>query len=103
MVPGASTEAEPQRRSLVVVRDAQTTVGLVVDRLHGEHQTVIKPLSSLFKHLRAIAGSTILGSGEVALVLDVPALVGFATEATRPGQATASSVLHDSAAIRLDS
>lgn len=75
------------RRSLVVVRDAQTTVGLIVDRLHGEHQTVIKPLSSLFRHLRAIAGSTILGSGDVALVVDVPALVSYAVEATRPGRA----------------
>lgn len=72
------------RRSLVIVRDSQTAVGLVVDRLHGEHQTVIKPLSSLFSHLRAIAGSTILGSGDVALVVDVPALVSHAVEATRP-------------------
>ncbi|MFT3858503.1 MAG: chemotaxis protein CheA [Aquabacterium sp.] len=73
------------RRSLVVARDGSTRIGLVVDKLHGEYQTVIKPLSSLFRHLRAIAGSTILGSGDVALVLDVPALVSYAIEATRPG------------------
>lgn len=73
------------RRSLVVARDGNTRIGLIVDKLHGEYQTVIKPLSSLFRHLRAIAGSTILGSGDVALVLDVPALVSFAVEATRPG------------------
>jgi len=72
------------RRSLVVARDGQTRIGLIVDKLHGEYQTVIKPLSSLFRHLRAIAGSTILGSGDVALVVDVPALVSYATEATRP-------------------
>lgn len=73
------------RRSLVVARDGHTQIGLIVDKLHGEYQTVIKPLSSLFRHLRAIAGSTILGSGDVALVLDVPALVSYAVEATRPG------------------
>jgi two-component system chemotaxis sensor kinase CheA len=73
------------RRSLVVARDGLTRIGLIVDRLHGEYQTVIKPLSSLFRHLRAIAGSTILGSGDVALVVDVPALVSYAIEATRPG------------------
>jgi len=73
------------RRSLVVARDGSTQIGLIVDKLHGEYQTVIKPLSSLFRHLRAIAGSTILGSGDVALVLDVPALVSYAVEATRPG------------------
>lgn len=72
------------RRSLVVARDGQTRIGLIVDKLHGEYQTVIKPLSSLFRHLRAIAGSTILGSGEVALVVDVPALVHYAIESTRP-------------------
>jgi two-component system chemotaxis sensor kinase CheA len=77
--------AEGGRRSLVVARDGHTRIGLIVDRLHGEYQTVIKPLSHLFRHLRAIAGSTILGSGDVALVLDVPALVGYAVEATRPG------------------
>jgi len=73
------------RRSLVVARDGSTRIGLIVDKLHGEYQTVIKPLSSLFRHLRAIAGSTILGSGDVALVVDVPALVSYAIEATRPG------------------
>ncbi|KAJ8134048.1 hypothetical protein OY671_012739, partial [Metschnikowia pulcherrima] len=51
----------------------------------GEYQTVIKPSSSLFRHSRAIAGSTILGSGDVASVSDVPASVSYAVEATRPG------------------
>ncbi len=89
------------RRSLVVARDGMTRIGLIVDRLHGEYQTVIKPLSSLFRHLRAIAGSTILGSGDVALVLDVPALVHFATDATRPGQSQASPFMQ-SQPVRLE-
>ena len=41
----------------------------------GEFQTVIKPLGQLFENLAGISGSTILGSGEVALILDVPMLV----------------------------
>ena len=45
----------------------------------GEFQTVIKPLGNMFKDLRGISGSTILGSGEVALILDVAALVGQAS------------------------
>jgi two-component system chemotaxis sensor kinase CheA len=49
------------RRSLIVVRDGAVRVGLVVDRLLGEHQTVIKPLAGIFRHLKALAGSTILG------------------------------------------
>ena len=49
--------------------------GLVVDSLMGEFQTVIKPLGKMFNNVRCISGSTILGSGEVALILDVPALL----------------------------
>ena len=47
----------------------------MVDKLLGEFQTVIKPLGSIFQHLQGIGGSTILGSGEVALILDVPGLM----------------------------
>ncbi len=47
----------------------------MVDELLGEFQIVIKPLGKLFGSLRGISGSTILGSGAVALILDVPALL----------------------------
>ena len=67
------------RRSLILVRDGMNRVGLIVDRLLGEHQTVIKPLGQVFQQIRGLAGSTILGSGEVALILDVPALLDLAT------------------------
>jgi two-component system, chemotaxis family, sensor kinase CheA len=63
------------RQSLLLVRAGVGTIGLIVDRLAGEHQTVIKPMGPMFNKLPGIAGSTILGSGEVALILDVPALV----------------------------
>jgi two-component system chemotaxis sensor kinase CheA len=65
----------PARESIVVVQFAGQRAGLVVDQLMGEFQTVIKPLGAMFRHLRGIGGSTILGSGEVALILDVAALV----------------------------
>lgn len=71
-----SIDGEPARReNVVVVRFGSQKAGLVVDHLLGEFQTVIKPLGQVFRHLRGISGSTILGSGEVALILDVPALV----------------------------
>jgi two-component system chemotaxis sensor kinase CheA len=47
----------------------------------GQNQTVIKPLGRLFKTLRGISGSSILGSGEVALILDVNSLVELTTSA----------------------
>jgi len=84
-VPG-SPPAEAQRRSLVVVRDGAVRIGLVVDRLLGEHQTVIKPLAGIFRHLKALAGSTILGSGDVALVLDMQGLMAAALQAGAPAR-----------------
>jgi len=69
----------PTRESIVVVQFAGHRAGIVVDQLMGEFQTVIKPLGRMFAHLRGIGGSTILGSGEVALILDVAALVNIVT------------------------
>ena len=68
-----------KRENIVVVRFGNQKVGLVVDELLGEFQTVIKPLGSIFKYIKGIGGSTILGSGEVALILDVQSLVTLAT------------------------
>lgn len=63
-----------RRRNIVVVSQGRLQAGLIVDQLHGELQTVIKPLGKMFQHLRGISGSTILGSGQVALILDIPSL-----------------------------
>ncbi len=65
----------PPRENVVVVQHVGQKAGIVVDQLLGEFQTVIKPLGTLFRNMRGIGGSTILGSGEVALILDVQALV----------------------------
>ncbi|WP_415036978.1 chemotaxis protein CheA [Azonexus sp.] len=65
----------PPRENIVVVQYGGQKAGIVVDQLLGEFQTVIKPLSSIFRHLHGIGGSTILGSGEVALILDIQSLV----------------------------
>jgi two-component system chemotaxis sensor kinase CheA len=67
----------PRRQNVVVVGYGEVKTGLVVDRLMGEFQTVIKPLGKIFNHVRGIGGSTILGSGEVALILSVPAMTEY--------------------------
>lgn len=69
-----------QRESVVVVKFGQTEAGLVVDELHGEHQTVIKPLGKVFERLKGITGATVLGDGAVALILDVQGLIQAAIE-----------------------
>jgi two-component system chemotaxis sensor kinase CheA len=70
----------PSRQPRVVVaRHAGGHLGLVVDALQGGRKAVIKPLSARARGLGVFAGSTILGDGQVALLLDVAALVERAT------------------------
>ena len=64
----------PVRQFVVVVQQDGRRLGLVVDALMGESQTVLKPLGRLFRGLAGIAGSAILGSGRIALVVDLPGL-----------------------------
>ena len=64
-----------KKNNIVVVKFAGKKVGLMVDDLLGEVQAVIKPLGRIFKELNGFAGFTILGSGLVALVLDIPSLI----------------------------
>jgi len=75
-IEGGPAAESRHRESIVVIKYAGRKAGLVVDALLGEFQTVIKPLGRMFSQVSCISGSTILGSGEVALILDVPALVG---------------------------
>ncbi len=64
-----------RRQSIVVVRYGSSRAGLVVDSLLGEFQTVIKPLGKVFSGARFLSGSSILGNGDVALILDMAALL----------------------------
>jgi two-component system chemotaxis sensor kinase CheA len=70
---GADTPP-PERTSVVVIQSMHGRYGVEIDVLLGQYQTVIKPMGRLFKSLRGISGSSILGSGEVALILDVNSL-----------------------------
>ena len=64
-----------QRENIVVVKYANKKIGLQVDELYGEFQTVIKSLGDIFDNLEGISGGTILGSGEIALIFDIPKLI----------------------------
>lgn len=65
----------PERQKIVVIQHDGAEAGVAVDALLGERQIVIKPLDSMFRDLPGIGGATILGDGQVALILDVPALL----------------------------
>ena len=69
---------EKSREKIVVVQFGEKRAGIVVDELHGEIQTVVKPMGPIFQALKGIGGSSLLGTGAVALILDIPQLIGFA-------------------------
>jgi two-component system, chemotaxis family, sensor kinase CheA len=64
----------PKLSSVVVVRAGAHRYGVLVDALLGQHQTVIKPLGLMLRSLRGVSGSSILGTGEVALIFDTTSL-----------------------------
>ena len=86
------------RPNIVVIKHGSQRFGLLVDELLGEAQTVIKPLSRLFRLAQGISGSSILGNGSVALILDIPGLhtqlLGMAQGQARSCSAAAQSLRH---------
>lgn len=71
----ACTAPLPRREQVVVVHNNGERVGLVVDKVIGSHQTVIKSMGRMLQSTPGFSGATILGSGRVALILDVAQLV----------------------------
>src|SRR5690606_2301930 len=70
------TPGEPERhQKVVIVSSGEGRVGLVVDQIIGNNQTVIKQLSKLHSAIKSFSGATILGDGSVALILDTAHLV----------------------------
>jgi two-component system, chemotaxis family, sensor kinase CheA len=74
----ALEKQEDMREQLVVVQFGEKRAGIVVDSLFGEMQTVVKPMGPIFQALKGIGGSSLLGTGAVALILDIPQLINFA-------------------------
>ena len=68
-------EEEPENLTVVIVSKGDKQAGLVVDNLMGQQEIVIKPLGKYINIHKIISGATILGDGEVALILDANALV----------------------------
>lgn len=64
-----------EHESVVVVGSGRKRVGLIIDSLIGEMQTVIKPIGRLLQQVPGMAGSTLFGDGRIGLILDVPTLL----------------------------
>lgn len=70
----AVSDKSDDRISLVIVEYGKKALGLVVSQVLGEQDIAVKPLGSLVKRTKGIAGATILGDGRVALILDIMSL-----------------------------
>lgn len=70
---------------VVVVSWADKKAGIVVDSLIGDQEIVIKPLSPLIKRVDGVLGTAVLGSGDVALIMDIPGILKCAAEETHAG------------------
>jgi two-component system chemotaxis sensor kinase CheA len=68
-------QEDPENLKVVVVKKGDSFAGLVVDNLIGQQEIVIKSLGKCIDNNKIISGATILGDGEVALILDVNAIV----------------------------
>jgi two-component system chemotaxis sensor kinase CheA len=78
-----SLEGEsPLVEKIVIVQHEGQRVGLVVDRVLGTHQTVIQSLGRFFREIEVVSGSTVMGDGRVALILDVPGIVRLADKSS---------------------
>jgi two-component system chemotaxis sensor kinase CheA len=74
-------EDPPAKEEVIVVKYENKEVGLIIDKVMGEFQTVLKPLGRHYQKQEFISGATILGDGSVALVLDTNKIIsGFAKE-----------------------
>ncbi|MCK5823177.1 MAG: chemotaxis protein CheA [Bacteroidales bacterium] len=68
-------ETTLETEQLIIVKYKEKKIGLIVDNVIGEYQAVLKPLGSFFKDNEIISGSSILGDGTVALVLDTSKII----------------------------
>jgi two-component system chemotaxis sensor kinase CheA len=78
-IPGAG----PAISKIVLVRYEDQRIGLVVDRVMGTHQTVIQALGRFFRNIEVVSGSTVMGDGRVALILDIAGVVRLADRICR--------------------
>lgn len=71
------TVVDPCKALLVIVESEGERIAVLVDELVGQQQVVIKSLEQNYQKIEGIAGATILGDGHVALIVDVPGIIGL--------------------------
>lgn len=77
--------APSAKPAVVTVVWGRMQVGLIVDRIIGQQETVVKPLSPVIGRVPGVSGGAILGDGSIALILDIPSLLDVTLQARRHG------------------
>jgi len=102
LTPGRDCKLAANRDNFIAVLDADgRRFGLVVDSLADPEEIVVKPLSAILKDIGIYSGATVLGSGDLALILD-PGSIAMKTGVTMTSDEAQASVADDAAAARLD-
>jgi two-component system chemotaxis sensor kinase CheA len=76
----------PAIQQVVIAEQNDDRIGFVVDRVIGEHQTVIKSLGRCYRGVTQLSGATILGDGSIGLILDVSKLIQQAEIGQKPAE-----------------
>jgi two-component system chemotaxis sensor kinase CheA len=83
----------PELEQIMIVESGEGRFGFAVDQVLGNCQTVIKSLGRVYRHVQAVSGATILGNGQVALILDPERLVQDALRLHSKNQGARASPL----------
>lgn len=75
LTKGGNQDVENNSGHVVVVAVGTTHIGLLVNKLLGREEVVIKPLGALLHGTKGLTGATVTGNGKIALILDLPSLV----------------------------
>jgi two-component system chemotaxis sensor kinase CheA len=67
----------PDIEQIVITEVNGKRIGLAVDHVIGEHQTVIKSLGRFYRDIDLVSGATILGNGKVAIILNIPKIIEY--------------------------
>ncbi len=81
----ANVSPNNKKNSIIVVTWGKLKVGLLVDRIIGQQEIVVKSLSPIIGQIAGLSGATILGDGSIALIIDIPNLINTALQARKQG------------------
>jgi len=78
-----ASEGPSGKPAIVAVAWGRLQVGLMVDRIIGKQEIVVKPFGPIIGNVTGLSGCTIMGDGRIALIVDVPGLINTVVQAQR--------------------